>query len=300
MARVTRNMPPSRPTQMSQAEMEARVDPKNQMYGVDPSVAAELARYRERGGVQIAPLASLPTASSRGEFAQTGAYVEGLAVFNDLTGNVVSRSKYNQLNAQDFGYDNTAGTYYEGMDAAGPRWNNLAANYGAIAKDRWMDPAPISVIPTSTSNLKRPRTVAAGYRRADGSTPEGQGTLTVVFRDGTYYNYYDVTPQEWQRFKIAGSKGPLLNPRPVPGFLMSKNRGEAALGFMSEKAQELEYRVAATSQQVYQVSDKKVRINGRQRNRQDFARPVQGANLAKRAAKVYGTNRPTANKPRKP
>ena len=294
-------MPPSRPTQMSQAEMEARVDPKNQMYGVNPNTAAELARYREQGGVGIAPLASLPTASSRGEFAQTGAYVEGLAYFNDLTGNAASRSKFNQLNAQDFGYDETAGTYYEGMDASGPRYSNLAANYGAIAKDRWMDPAPISVIPTSTSNLKRPRTVAAGYRRADGSTPEGQGTLTVVFRDGTYYNYYDVTPQEWQKFKIAGSKGPLLNPKPVPGFLMSKNRGEATSGFMSQQAQRLEYNVARTSQAVYQVSDYKVRINGRQRNRQDFARPAQTpVNLAKRAAKVYGTNRPTANKPRKP
>ena len=293
MARRPAQMPHSRP---SQAEMEARVDPKNQMYGVNVDAAAEIARYRENRGVRVAPLAGLPTASSKGEFAQTGAYVEGLAIFNDLEGNVASRSKYNQLNVEDYDQQ-ISSQFYEGMAPGGPRYNNLAGSYGpgdtSVAMDRTQAPAALSVVPTSTSNLKRPRTVAAGY-------DQDRMVLTVVFRDGTYYNYYDVTPQEWQRFKIAGSKGPLLNPKPVPGFLMYKPRGEATEDFMTREAQQLEYKVARTSQQVYQVSDTAVRINGRRRNRQDFAQPVRSANLPKRAAKTYGKNTATANKPHKP
>jgi hypothetical protein len=47
-------------------------------------------------------------------------------------------------------------------------------------------PVPITVNPTRTSNPSRPRTLAAGY---DGKTD----TMTVVFRDGAVYEYYDVT-----------------------------------------------------------------------------------------------------------
>lgn len=60
--------------------------------------------------------------------------------------------------------------------------------------------ATLSVIPTSTTNPKRPRTLAAGYDKKT-------YTLSVIFRDGTPYNYYDVSPMEWQNFRAAVSKG---------------------------------------------------------------------------------------------
>jgi len=56
---------------------------------------------------------------------------------------------------------------------------------------------------TTSSNPKKPRTLKAGY---DYKTQ----TLTVVFRDGTWWNYYDVPPYLWEGFVLAPSKGPYL------------------------------------------------------------------------------------------
>jgi hypothetical protein len=56
---------------------------------------------------------------------------------------------------------------------------------------------------TTSSNPKKPRTLKAGY---DYKTE----TLTVVFRDGTWWNYYDVPPYIWEGFVLAPSKGPYL------------------------------------------------------------------------------------------
>lgn len=65
-------------------------------------------------------------------------------------------------------------------------------------------PVPITVNPTKTSNPGRPRTLAAGY---DGQTH----TMALVFREGAVYEYYDVTPAEWQRLKRSASPGRFLN-----------------------------------------------------------------------------------------
>jgi hypothetical protein len=75
--------------------------------------------------------------------------------------------------------------------------------------------APITVVPTSSSDTRRPRTVAAGY------DPD-RGVLTVVFRDGTWYNYYEVTKDEWTSFKGTVSKG-----KYIYKFLDYKPRGAA-------------------------------------------------------------------------
>lgn len=64
--------------------------------------------------------------------------------------------------------------------------------------------APLSEIPTSTTNAARPRTIAAGYQIEEGKT---LGKISVVFRDGTYYNYYNVDPKTWDAFRAAESKG---------------------------------------------------------------------------------------------
>lgn len=77
-------------------------------------------------------------------------------------------------------------------------------------------PAPITLSPTATMYPKRPRTVAAGY-------DEDRGVMTVVFRDGTYYNYYGVNKQEWDFFRRSNSKGPLLS-----AYFDDKTRGYAS------------------------------------------------------------------------
>lgn len=81
--------------------------------------------------------------------------------------------------------------------------------------DEGNHPAPISVVPTSSSNTKRPRTVAAGYDKQ-------RSVLTVVFRDGTWYNYYEVSDSEWKAFKSMVSKG-----RYIYNVLDYKPRGNA-------------------------------------------------------------------------
>jgi hypothetical protein len=101
-------------------------------------------------------------------------------------------------------------------------------------------------IPTSSTNYSRPRTVAAGY------DPERQ-TMTVVFRDGTFYNYYEVTPGEWRAFKASISKGnPWLNRanknQGSDGLFVGKPRGQADVSNISPQVRELLYRVVRTQQ----------------------------------------------------
>jgi hypothetical protein len=66
-------------------------------------------------------------------------------------------------------------------------------------------PAPLTLNPTSTLFPERPRTLAAGYKFNPGSQTVGK--LTIMFRDGTLYNYYDVPIALWSTFKAAPSKG---------------------------------------------------------------------------------------------
>jgi hypothetical protein len=91
-------------------------------------------------------------------------------------------------------------------------------------------PAEITDIPTSTTNVSKPRTLAAGY-------DESRQTMTVVFRDGTVYNYYDVSAGEWQNFQASISKGnPWLNKanrnQGADGLFVGKPRGLADLTYL--------------------------------------------------------------------
>ena len=63
--------------------------------------------------------------------------------------------------------------------------------------------APITIRATSTKNPARPRTLRAGYEYST-------GTLTVIFRDGTWWNYYKVPVYMWEGFRSASSKGAYL------------------------------------------------------------------------------------------
>lgn len=108
------------------------------------------------------------------------------------------------------------------------------------------DPAILTDVPTSSTNYSRPRTVAAGY---DTETK----TMTVVFRDGTFYNYYEVTSGEWQSFSSSLSKGkPWLNKRnskqAMDGLFINKPRGRADVTAVSPQIREQLYRVARSHQ----------------------------------------------------
>ena len=56
---------------------------------------------------------------------------------------------------------------------------------------------------TTSSNPSRPRTVKAGYDYKS-------RTLTVVFRDGTWWDYRGVPRELWEAFNAAPSKGKFM------------------------------------------------------------------------------------------
>ena len=118
-------------------------------------------------------------------------------------------------------------------------------------------------IPTSSTNYRRPRTVAAGYDTVS-------KTLTVVFRDGTFYNYYNVPSDVWIRFHDSFSKGPMLNRKNKnqgsDGVLLGYERGVADLSNLSETAQEFLYKVARTAQ-IYYAGSPNIKRRGRNLNK---------------------------------
>lgn len=107
-------------------------------------------------------------------------------------------------------------------------------------------------VPTSSSNVSRPRTLAAGYYLYVGERAkpyaDQRGKITVMFRDGTFYNYYDVPPGVWQTFRNSVSKGPMLNRRnrfqSSDGVLLSFPHGPADVSEVPEELQRLVYRTA--------------------------------------------------------
>ena len=102
-----------------------------------------------------------------------------------------------------------------------PKTSNVGSNVG-LRQGGDRQPAPQSLVPTSTINPNRPRTLTAGFEIVVG---EETGKLTVQFRDGTYYNYYEVPPKVWEDFKTAISKG-----RYIEAILNGFPRGFASGG----------------------------------------------------------------------
>jgi hypothetical protein len=66
------------------------------------------------------------------------------------------------------------------------------------------DSALLPYQPTPSINPPRPRTLAAGY------DPKTR-TLRVRFRDGTPWQYFDVSPEEWRNFRRVKSPGRYIN-----------------------------------------------------------------------------------------
>jgi hypothetical protein len=143
------------------------------------------------------------------------------------------------LQKQDLDYRTDFSTkYYDDDDS---KYNDPNAGVGAALTD----------IPTSTTNYKRPRTVAAGWSK-DPSL-ENAGTLTVVFRDGTIYNFYEVVESDWIKFHASISKGrSYLNPansrQASEGTLLKYRHGPADVSALPPDVRELAYRAARTGQ----------------------------------------------------
>ena len=153
--------------------------------------------------------------------AESGDWGDAVAIFND-----------------DENYYDYSGKYWEDEGANGEygyTYNNNSPN----AIDPRADnnaPAPITYMPTSTTDPARPRTVAAGWDRK-------RRVLTVVFRDGTFYNYYEVDAGTWNNFKTAYSKGHF-----IIAFLDDKPRGIADVTSMNNNMREALYRLSRTGQ----------------------------------------------------
>ena len=137
----------------------------------------------------------------------------------DDEGNYVDRSSYRQSYDQDI----------DTGELIVPGYKGPQADEGTAA-------APLTLVPTSSSNPARPRTVAAGYDKV-------RGVITVVFRDGTFYNYYEVTSGEWQDFKKRVSKGQYIYK-----YLDFKPRGPANVRSIPAGVRKEFYRYARISQ----------------------------------------------------
>lgn len=186
--------------------------------------------------------AGLPTAASVGQFKDpegrlirdpeenAALAAQELARMHKLTGD-------DSFWGQDYDEDQTGYNYANlAKSRVDPKTGDVIA--GAITSGRGRAPAKIQIVGTSTTNPERPRTVAAGY-------DDGRNVLTVVFRDGTFYNYYTVTEEEWQAFKARWSKGQYIRE-----VLDSKPRGTANMAGKSLVGREGLYRIARTGQWV--------------------------------------------------
>jgi hypothetical protein len=169
------------------------------------------------------PLAGLPVAASVGEF-------------KEATGFFGTSSDSSDALWDEYYDEDQAGYDYQNL--ATTRIVNGKPYGGAVTSGRGRQPAQISIVPTSTTNPQRPRTVAAGY-------DDKRSVLTVVFRDGTFYNYYDVDVNEWAQFKASYSKG-----RYILAVLDGKPRGTSRMANTSLAAREGLYRIARTGQWV--------------------------------------------------
>jgi hypothetical protein len=90
-------------------------------------------------------------------------------------------------------------------------------------------PTTLKITSTSTSNPAKPRTLAAGYN-------PGTKVMTVVFRDGTWWNYYDVPEDIWEGFRQAESKGKYLQSSGLDGW---DSMGPADFGGFSDTQREM-------------------------------------------------------------
>lgn len=198
------------------------------IFGIRPDEYRQALRYT--GGAPV--LGGLPVAASRGEFTPEQRFFEAV-YWGDSQDPL--RSAFHYYDEDEAGYD-PAVQFNPFTNPNRPfEPQGTPIGYGKRIANR-EDPAPITLVPTSTTNPKRPRTVAAGY-----DSP--RSLLTCVFRDGTYYNYYEVRPLEWANFKRARSKG-----RFIYTYLDKHPRGLADVLMMPQPGREILYKITRSHQ----------------------------------------------------
>jgi len=233
----------------------------------------------------------------------SGLPVRGVGVYNDETGRFTSRPVNPLFRPQRFYGDLVYGPDGELMSEEDIE--NAGIN---------TTPAQLTELPTSSSNASRPRTLAAGWHREVGNNlmPREQrlGRLTVMFRDGTLYNYYDVSYAEWLKFKGTLSKGPMLNRSRTgsDGFLLSHPHGPADLTDVPKEMQDLLARVSRDAQLRYATNNRAragyKSTDGRRSGRQEqVAKTYVPRSAAKKSGlnpnRNRGTNTATANQQKK-
>jgi len=225
-------------------------DPAYQEFGASQRTARQIEDYLSQADSDFQNgsfMQMLNTSPNRGD-GTSGVFAAQQAIFStDITiGQKTAQKKYEAV--ASFGFDSWASEFYKPVDTDSMKYFTGTDNFGDKFDNRQAPAVSLSDIPTSSTNSARPRTVAAGY------DPE-QKTITVVFRDGTFWNYYNVPESVWIKFHQAYSKGPLLNnpssKQASKGDLLNYENGPADPSSLSPTAQEFLYRAVRTAQIYY-------------------------------------------------
>lgn len=123
------------------------------------------------------------------------------------------------------------------LDSSGKEVVDYKVDFDTVEADG-ATPAPLTVVPTTSTNASRPYTVAAGwarYPRQSVAYENSLGTLTVLFRDGTLWNYYDVNHSFWIRFSGSISKGQYININSPNPELNAFNNGPADISGVDQR-----------------------------------------------------------------
>lgn len=253
-------------------------------------------RLTEITGDYVVPrLSQLPTTNPVRQ-------IDGQTQVDPATGKPI-RDRYSEFQADAYREDpNYGGQVFNGNDSSAYGMDVFDEETNFFG-DRLTPVNPENLnIPTSTSNASRPRTLAAGYYLYVGERAkpyaDQRGKLTVVFRDGTFYNYYNVPPGTWQTFKSSISKGPMLNRKNQfqggDGILLGYPHGPADLSEVPVELQRQVYRVARTASSASVV--------GRTRSIQVGDRKIRTANYVSTSSqkRVSSAKNPSANRGKNP
>jgi hypothetical protein len=151
-------------------------------YGMTPHLASQIGTY----GFQLPPV------GSRAQMLQNVDFIEHIAhhefYYDDESGDTTGSSFQNKSDRPIEPYLGNTYNYGDTGEAV-----NLAPVY--------FGPSNMNTqIPTTTENPMRPRTVAAAF------DPK-RHIITIIFRDGTMYNYYECDRTDWNGFVRRQSKG---------------------------------------------------------------------------------------------
>ena len=163
------------------------------------------------------------------------------------------------------------------LDAQGNEVTDYGVDFDTVEADG-ATPAPLTVVPTTTTNASRPYTVAAGwarYPRQSVAYENSLGTLTCLFRDGTLWNYYDVSHSVWIKFSGSISKGQYINRHAASPELNAYQNGPADISGVDHRTLNL---IHATS--------RRIQLNASAKRRYSYTNPTTGERRKADAGRV--------------